>query len=272
MKLFNLGVVVYCPTEEQLDRISYYSKSGFWNKIIVINNTPDSSLSFDDNKIVLINNRKNLGLSKPYNMFISMSKDADYLCLMDQDSIYSDSETKNMIDFINNSDDALSNTCIIAPRSYASVSKKVLREKKLTKTDFVINSGSFLNIKILREKNIQYDENIFLDYLDYDFCYTIKKMGLDIFIYEDSVLYQSLGYEDNGKHANHSPIRFYYACSARKYSLIKNHGHFIGVLLSFFKVCKNIVYIVVNEDSKRLKIKNCLKAQFKKNSYMITSL
>ena len=110
---------------------------------------------------------------------------------------------------------------------------------------------------------IKYDENIFLDYLDVDFCYLLRKSGLKVVIYENSVLYQSLGYDAAGnKKANHAAIRFYYMNKGRKHSYIKRYGYIVGFLLSFFKMFKTMSYVIMCEDKKTKKIVSCLKGVF----------
>ena len=44
MKSFVLGIVLYKPTDEQIERVRYYSTTGVWEKIFVANNNPDTAI------------------------------------------------------------------------------------------------------------------------------------------------------------------------------------------------------------------------------------
>ena len=260
--IYNLGIVLYKPTNEIIKKVNAICSYSVWDKVFVYVNSKVDESSLIQSATIL-GECENHGLSKPYNCFINLSNNADYLCVMDQDSIFEEQEIMNIVSFINKSDN-LQKVGIVAPRSFAAVSKDVQRGDRTSFAKYVINSGSFINLDFVRRNNLRYDEKIFLDGLDYDFCWQIRKVGGAIVIYENSVLLQDLGTTTSKRKCNHSPIRFFYMASSRRYTYQKFKGKIVGWIISFMKTISNVFKIVFYEDSKLAKIKHCFKGQFTK--------
>lgn len=258
----NLGIVIFNPSKDNVASIKQLCKLDVWNKVFVYRNSPLDCFLMSDN-LELLGSGINDGLSKPYNVFIDKSLDADYLCLMDQDSIFDKDSIHKMIDYINNAMND-ENVGLIAPRSYAAVSKRVERKDDISYAKYVINSGSFLNINYIIKNKLRYDEKIFLDGVDFDFCWQIRNNHGKVLIYENSVLLQELGTNEGKAKCGHSPQRYYYISSSRRYIYQKNKGKCAGFIISLLKTISNILKIILFEKSKFLKIKKCLEGQFSK--------
>ena len=264
---FAVGFVIYNPNEKEIYSIHKWQKSSLFNKLLIYDNSSIRHSFTSGNELKYYFNGKNDGLSVAYNVFIAycIQADIDYLCLMDQDSDYSLDEVKKMINFIEKNYIKVKGLPLIAPRSYCVTSVKVQRENKLTDANYVINSGTFLNISVLKKKNLRYDENIFLDGVDYDFCMTLHKKGFPVKLYENSVLIQHLGYTKTKKgrqYVCHSESRYYYIIKARKYTNIKNYGRIKGTIKSIVTLYRTILFICSIEDDKKEKITAVLKAYF----------
>lgn len=264
---FAVGFVIYNLEKTNIEKIRSWNKHSAFDKYLVYDNSSKKHLFDTDNKLVYFFNGNNDGLSVAYNVFITycQKENIDYLCLMDQDSDYPLDEVDKMIDYIKKNTEDIKNLPIIAPRSYCVTSVRVKREDKLTDAEFVINSGTFLNISLLKENNLKYDEKIFLDGVDYDFCMTLHKMGFPVKIYENSVLIQNLGYTRiiKGKeYVCHSEQRYYYIVKARNYTNIKNCGWIKGSIINAAKLFRTILYICSIEDNKKKKISAALKAHY----------
>ncbi len=260
---YNLGIVLYNPSQKNIDQISKYIKNNTWNKVFVYYNS-ETKIGVSGENIVELGEGKNLGLAVPYNLFLKNSCDVDYLCILDQDSFYDEKEINKMLNYINHNNESLKDVGIVAPRSYAEISRKLERKDALTEAQFVINSGSFVNIQFINKNGIEYDENIFLDGVDVDFCWNIRQHDGKVLIYENSILYQSLGETKDGHKCNHAPIRFYYIVSARKYMYQKYKGRIVGWVLSALKTIGTIVKILIKESGPINKIKQCIRGQFSK--------
>ena len=262
---FAIGFVIYNPSEKELNSIHKWHKSPLFQNILIYDNSSNKH-SFDyDNELKYFFNGKNDGLSVAYNVFIAycIQENIDYLCLMDQDSDYTLDEAKKMTDFIEKNYIKINGLPLIAPRSYCVTSVRVQRKNELSDAYYVINSGTFLNISLLKEKNLRYDENIFLDGVDYDFCMTLHKNGFPVKVYENSILMQNLGYTKEKKgqqYVCHSAPRYYYIIKARKYTNIKNYGRLKGTIKSIVTLYRTILYIWTIEDEKKKKIATTLRA------------
>lgn len=139
---------------------------------------------------------KNLGISKAYNTVIDSMEfnDNDYLIMLDDDTHLTKdyfSELKNLVTE-NNSDVFLpivyARDKIISPYNY----HMKCRTKMVTKIDDLdlskvsgINSGMVIKTSVF--KKIRYNEQLFLDYVDYDFMKRIHSINGKITIMSSSI-------------------------------------------------------------------------------------
>jgi len=256
-----IGYVLYNPTEGQLKKICAVAKSGIFDYVYVHDNSPVSHAACFGENIQYDSNLQNEGLPKAYNAFIRLSadKNCSFLCLMDQDSDFPEEEMIKLKNYLSSAD--ISGCALVAPRSYPSPeTERLPREDKLTDSKFAINSGSFLNLEELSAHNLFYDENIFLDGVDYEFALAAKKEGLRIVTYEDSVLVQRLGTGRKSKGFScHSAERYFTIVKARTYTLKKYKGRVVGGAIAIAKTFGTSLKILAYETEKLKKIKNCFK-------------
>ncbi|MGN8631789.1 glycosyltransferase [Blautia sp. HCP3S3_G3] len=261
---FIAGIVLYNPEEKNLLWIKELNYKTIFDKILIYDNSKDNHVGFfSSEKITYITNQTNDGLSKPYNRMIeiSINENADYLCLLDQDSDYSPEEINNMILFLRENTNSVSDSVIIAPRSYAVNTPRVERGNYLTSVDYAINSGSFLQLRLIKKTELRYDEHIFLDGVDFEFGWQIRDLGYKISIYEDSVYEQNLGYKlgEDDRFTHHNAFRYYLITKNRRYIYRKHCGIVKG---SMFAAIKNIFLcgrILWHEDNKIEKMISCIK-------------
>ena len=258
------GVVLFNPQKENIIWIKTLVEGKIFDKFIIFDNSTTSHENlFDDTKIQYIFNGSNDGLSKPYNIMIDLALDdsADFLCLLDQDSDYSITEINNMILFLQTEPSDLNDAIIGAPRSYVITSKRVNRREQLTTVDFAINSGSFLQLKLIRNTGLRYDEQVFLDGVDYEFGWQISKAGFKTKIYENSILEQNLGYcnEQDNRFTHHAAFRYFLIAKNRKYIYRKHKGLCKGFLIASLKNIYLCGKIIIYEDEKWAKLVSCVK-------------
>lgn len=178
MKKILLCIVAYNPESASFkNKIESYLN--FVDYIIIFDNDSLNKLdiykSFICNQIKIVLNQSNIGLPINYNKAIEFgSKNGfDYLLILDQDSIPDESffgEFKK-----NLSDDTLCLVPLIqhTNKAYAKFYPTKYRgEKELVKNS--INSGTLLNLKILPKK-LRYDEDFFIDCVDFDFFLRLRK-------------------------------------------------------------------------------------------------
>lgn len=255
-------ITLYNPAIDSLNKIESYSK--IFKQVFIFDNTEKQHIfevqekltSLNKNKnIIYINEGKNQGLAIAFNKIINLCK-TDYLCTMDQDSYFSENDIKVIIYALNNKP---SNACIIAPKVIYDNSN-FKKNDRFVKKNYVITSGSFLDLHLFKKNNITFDENYFIDRLDVDICKQIESIHYSSYEYEGAVLYQQLGENNGHKHSSHNVLRHYYIFRNRFYFNNKYYSYQKKVCLNIFQTLKHIVLIILFEDDKLNKIKIFFKA------------
>lgn len=208
-------VTLFNPDNRVFDNILTYLP--YIKELLIIDN---SSIPFNidvlKNKysnITLLSSGKNLGISKSLNLAVKYAKLKKYrwLLTMDQDSYFDSSEIEKFIRlFYKSLDDTLA---IFAPLH----NKKFLFLEKTYNKDivFVMTSANIINI----EKTISigmFDEKLFIDEVDHDFCLRLKKEGYNIFQNQNSYINHRLGEKHKKFNINLYP-------SKRIYYIIRNY-------------------------------------------------
>lgn len=258
-----MGVVLYNPSLEELRNIEAYAGSQLFDKIYIYDNSPIRiNYSFKCPICHYKFQNENSGLAKPYNemLLIAEREGYDYLCIMDQDSSFKVEEIKKLQDAIILYGDSTT-VAAFCPTILKKGFEEYMHQTVWKKVEWSINSGTFLNLKCLRINNLKYDENIFLDGLDYDFCWSARNKGCSIMQYSDSILVQSFGYqyEEKQSFTYHSAFRYYLIAHNRKYIFKKHFGKILGLC---YAQLKNIVLcfkILFNEEDKLNKFLSCCK-------------
>lgn len=236
--------VLFFPNEDEIEWINEISVD--FDFFYVFDNSEGMSSGYRDRfsgNIEYISDGENHGLAYAYNMVMvkAYNNNIDFLCILDQDSIFfKESIVKIKTYICENSD---KNAAIYAPYVYYNKDDiKIDTETKLV--EWTINSGSFLNVKLVVNLNLTYDENYFLDRLDRDFCMQIRRKGLCIYKIAESYLLQKLGVRKNGKNV-HSPIRNYYMMRNRLYYNFKYYSFFNrwfrNLVQCFFHFCNILI-------------------------------
>lgn len=217
----------------------------------------DFSFIFDNTEILKLNHTffkkikntcyfsygKNYGLAFPYNYVIKIAKkEFDWLAIFDQDSYMSSSDIINMRSIcqtINN------NVMLVTP--FVKYKNALPLRSDLEEISWAINSGSFLNLRILnRNENISYDENYFVDRLDKDFCKQIKSKHFSIIRANSIVLEHNLGIKSTLNTQIHEPLRNYYIARNRLYFNHKYYGILQRYSLNILQFLRHIFYIITS--------------------------
>lgn len=216
-------VVLYHPDEETYANICTYLPN--LEVLYALDNTenPEPGIA---HKIAELPNVKyipfhdNKGLSYALNYALNQANGQTFLLTMDQDSAFPpymlDRYISSISDMANRDDIAM-----------FAVNYTGLKEaKNLHGSHFVkaaITSGSMVNVDIARKIG-GFDENLFIDEVDDEFCYRAGENGFKILLMSDIKLthhlgnprqYNILGYRFTV--LNHSPIRKYYIVRNRLY-------------------------------------------------------
>lgn len=261
-------VVLYRANKKVLKNIeSYYSEV---EEIFLIDNTETEKIkkdleSFENKcKYIYISLGKNMGLAYAlnYGCNIAVEKGYNYVLTMDQDSIFEIGSVDRMKKFIENSHKEYA---IVAPNVKAIYDKgndyvtiNSLLEKKdnpYQEFEWVITSGSFLNMKFFKQVN-GFDNSLFIEHIDIDYCIKIKLIEQKIIVLNNAVLNQRYG---NLKEKNflwrkiypsyYNPERYYYLFRNR--ILLKNK-YDKKIIRIFFreKFIKRLIKVWIYEDYK----------------------
>lgn len=261
---FSCGVTLFYPSINELESIIKYKES--FERVYIFDNTEGQQANINSkyfrgrNDFVYISNQSNDGLSIAFNKMCERSiRDGnDFICLFDQDSVISKEDIAEIISFIKKND---SNTVgVYAPQivyEHSNVQKKG-KEEKFEYLNWVISSGSFINLSIFSEIG-GFDENYFIDRIDYDYCLTVRKLGYEIVRINNVYLYQKLGeIKKIGsiKVAEHSPVRHYYMFRNRLYFLLRrNNRSVIQLSKAFILSIRHFLQVILLEKQKYKKIK-----------------
>lgn len=218
--------------------------------------------NFDN--VHLLESSKNIGIAAALNSLMSWGLEHNYLWMLslDQDSVCSNEFVEKMKPYLS----VESNLGIVAPvivdRNVGIVGHNPTSNYAHVKT--CITSGCFSNIEAWRVID-GYDESMFIDSVDFDFCYRIRKKGYGVIQVKNVQLLHELGNSKMRKFifwsidvTSHSAFRKYYIAKNNVYYPYKNHlwFHFIrGNLRNIWL----IMIVLLYESDKNNKIHAIIK-------------
>ena len=226
-KHFCAVVVTFFPDEEIQARIQ--SLLSQFCKVIIVDNGSTGidfikylSDAYKNDQIDVIINRTNLGIAAALNQGVSYAvrKGFSWIALLDQDSSLNKSavgEIKRAIDHYPAIDQLMIVACKIIPKRNVAIAEKRLGHHALwQEAEQVITSGSFLSANAFHKIG-RFNEQLFVDYVDIEYCLRINHFGYKAITANNAQLYHVVGNQDErslfGKiihPTNHSPLRRYY--------------------------------------------------------------
>ena len=215
-------VVLYHPKKKDLNNILSYLP--LVDKLYIYDNSENikTNIPFEDHdKIIYISDSENKGLSFQLNQacILAIADGFEFLLTMDQDSYFMNENLIQYFDDIKNYSNK--DKVGIFGLEYSSDSKTAIPQNIFHKeVEFLITSGSILNLRNYKKIG-GFDENLFIDGVDYDFCFATLKMGFKCILFKNNFFNHSIG--EKTKNASiktlylikkekqlHSPIRIYY--------------------------------------------------------------
>lgn len=235
------GITLYNPN---IDRLEENIEAIFSQveEVVCVDNGSDNFkqieqlLSLKYPEIVVIQNKMNLGIAKALNQMFEYAKENGYewVLTLDQDSVCPDNLIKSyreVVSGLNKFDDSfmvqdeqmrqenedLKHVGILCPQTVdRNFDSGTDHQEKYTLVDRCITSASLTSLKTW-EKVGGFWEDLFIDFVDHDFCAKCKEHGIKILQLNDVQILHELG---NGVHhnflgrrvtaLNHSPMRKYY--------------------------------------------------------------
>lgn len=200
-------VVWFNPDEDNVKNILSYS--AFVEKIIIVDNSSFSNEFMLErfNNIVYIPLLDNLGIAKALN--VGCDKALEYgfeWCMtMDQDSVWQEDQLEKYIKLVENniSEKNVSfapnlilpkgGTSILGDIKRAFLHKEFVYIAYLTEhPNKVIASGNIINLNVYKKVH-GFNEALFIDQVDFEFCYKLKNAGYEITFFKDVGLNHLLG-------------------------------------------------------------------------------
>lgn len=264
------GIITYNPEINRLTQCIQKATQECQKVVVVDNGSANVGeivqlvKKFDNSYI--IENESNFGIAKALNQVFCEAAKQNYnwVLTLDQDTVIPDNLLERYSQAISNSP---SNLAIICPQIHDDSSGKTWpvlnkgeRERCVEKC---ITSASFNNVKIWDAVG-GFDEKLFIDEVDHDYCYRVRKCNGMILLVDDVTINHTIGnskiYTIFGKEIivrNHSAFRKYYI--TRNILLIdrKQNGK-----ITFLAIRHCVLFLVktlIFEDQKKEKVAACFK-------------
>lgn len=247
------------------------------HEIIVVDNgsKPETinMLKELEKDITIIYLEKNKGIAYALNKGInySIEKGYDWILTLDHDSIVTDDMIENMLKCYGNFHKELrEKVAMLVPthveeKEYEN-SNIISNEEKFSKPYIEvlteITSGALTKADIYKNIGL-YDEKLFIDLVDHDYCLSLNRKGFKVIQVSSAVLIHNLG-ESVKKNVlglkmtptNHSPLRRYYMSRNRHYIWDKYKDDFPKwVLTDKRRFITENLKIILFEDKKIEKFK-----------------
>lgn len=272
-KMMNAGgIVLYNPNEKRLKENIDAVLEQVDFLILVDNHSKNKdeirTLLRGYEKAHLVENSENRGIAAALNQIVTLAREkgADWVLMLDQDSVcqpglvqhyekYKQLERVGMM------------TCKIIDRNINrsfEVGKKEEETYEIQDVERCITSGSFMNIEACIQSGM-FDEPMFIDYVDYDMCFSMRECGyriikcnFDGLLHElgNTVVKKVLGVEFIV--TNHGPLRRYYFSRNIIYCIRKHKG----TMPKWKFLYKNYIRILIAllyEDQKLEKLKSAVR-------------
>lgn len=259
------GIVLYNPNLETLSK-SISELEQVVNSICLVDNFSNNiqdiiKLIQSHQKVTMIENEKNYGIAKALNQlldFANLNKN-QFLLTLDQDSILKKEMLNNMLQYTNEKDAAL--ICPII--NDLNKKKHVVQTESIIDVNRCISSGTLMNLKICNEIGT-FDEKMFIDYVDFDYCKRVMLHNKRIIRVKNAVINHEIGKRSKHKFlfwtvypTNHSPIRIYYYVRNIYYYLRKFNDQMTikEKLIEYRYLFWKLFCIIFYEDGKCEKLK-----------------
>lgn len=239
------------------------------DELVIYDNHSDNIAEIEHflSDVHIIRNNFNIGLPINYNNAVKMakSKGFQWLLIMDQDTLIPDNLIEEYQKYI-----SWDKVAIICPQCCdINLSTKEefmtgIPNKEFSYVNKCISSTSLNNVDIAIEIG-GFDEKMFIDYVDFDYCRNCKDHGYKILRVNTCVIEHQIGKSRIisflGKKLvcyNHPPIRKYYFFRNRVYYARKYHEN---IFITAKSLLANFIPLFY-EENKSKKIKQAIKGFF----------
>lgn len=268
MKKFRMAgvVVLFHPGPGLLENIQTYLHQV--EMLFAVDNSEEEDLSLRERlkgsgKIELISPGKNMGVARALNIGAERALEGgfDLLLTMDQDSRAEPDMLPKMLEC--GADPRLSPLGILAPRRLlAGLPPPVPRPGKFEEELTVVTSGNLVNLEAFRKVG-PFREDLFIDYVDFEYCLRMHSAGFKVATVNDAFLHHQWGnagirrflFKDYAV-SHHPPLRRYYMIRNRFFVSRLYQAAFPGFYRSHRRLIRGELFqIILFEKEKIPKIK-----------------
>ena len=266
-KCIYAGIVTFNPDLKTLnDNIS--SIHDQVDRIVIVDNASDNineisgAIEKFGSNIIFFRNNKNMGIAFALNQLMEYGFDNryEYMLTLDQDSKCPLNYVNDLIPLF-----GVDNKVGIVAPVIKDVNVGIVGHSPnpFGYVNTCITSGSIVDIKAWNKIG-GYDNELFIDSVDFDFCYRLRKAGYLILQTNKKYLIHEIGNAESVKIlfwninvTNHSPFRKYYIARNNIYYPLKNRMY-IRFLRGIFRDLGLILIVLFYEENKKLKLKKIL--------------
>ena len=268
-------IVSYNPDSNLFDSINLLLNQV--EKVIIVDNGSKEKYvkyikSINEDKIEIILNKENLGIATALNIGVrkALENGYEWILTMDQDSKASPDMVKKMFNVYNSINrEERKDILSIFPNFVDERIQSIEENSNMNSYEYVdadITWGILLRNVVFETVGF-FDDSLFIDLVDTDFCMRLNEKGIKMIKIRDAVLYHSLGESKTIKGilgsfntSNHSALRRYYMTRNRFYIWEKYKGLNSFTLNRDKKLFKKeFVKIILGEKDKVNKIKMVLR-------------
>ncbi len=212
-------VVLYHPnTQKVIQNINSYMDQ--LDKLIIVDNSENIQHGvvefYESNPSVIYQSfGENKGIAFALNKGIAFAKEckASWLLTMDQDSWFAQKEFARYVHIVQNISSRYSDGVLFSPRHKVPY---LTKKDGISKVDKVMTSGNLIKMEMIDEIGY-FDEKLFIDSVDHEFCYRINRKGYGVYRVNEIELVHHLGnlvtkdlFGTKLYITNHNFIRWYY--------------------------------------------------------------
>ncbi len=260
------GIVTYNPKIERLiENInSIYPQV---DKVIVYDNGSENIEDIKllkNSRITILIGKVNRGIAYALNrlMEYGVSNGYKWMLSLDQDSVCDAKYVNNMLIYFGCIEDVGIYAPVIVDRKIGVIGH--CPNKKFACVNTCITSGAFVNIEVWKNIN-GYDEKMFIDSVDFEFCYRVRKAGYKVVQIRDVTLLHELG-NSHKEHflfwrvtvKGHSAFRKYYIARNNIYYPLK-HRLWLNIVKGNIRNICLLVLVILYESEKKEKCKSILR-------------
>lgn len=193
-------IVSYNPDSNLFDSINLLLNQV--EKVIIVDNGSKEKYvkyikSINEDKIEIILNKENLGIATALNIGVrkALENGYEWILTMDQDSKASPDMVKKMFNVYNSINrEERKDILSIFPNFVDERIQSIEENSNMNSYEYVdadITSGNLLRKEVF-EKVGFFDDSLFIDLVDTDFCMRLNEKGIKMIKIRDAVLYLSL--------------------------------------------------------------------------------